>query len=202
MSIQTETSATTAPELAQFHAMVEGTAEDWGIIARNQIEFFGGLPDRMLRHLRLLDGDFGGFAVDRLTHSLQTATRAYRANRDDEYVFCALVHDIGDTLGPANHADIAAAIVKPFVSAQNQWMVEKHGMFQGYNFFEYLGLDPDMREQYREHEWFDYTAEFCFEYDQAAFDPSYETLPLEHFEPLLRQQLKEPRQSIYQAPAE
>jgi predicted HD phosphohydrolase len=202
MSIQTETSATTAPELAQFHAMVEGTAEDWGIIARNQIEFFGGLPDRMLRHLRLLDGDFGGFAVDRLTHSLQTATRAYRANRDDEYVFCALVHDIGDTLGPANHADIAAAIVKPFVSAQNQWMVEKHGMFQGYYFFEYLGLDPDMREQYREHEWFDYTAEFCFEYDQAAFDPSYETLPLEHFEPLLRQQLKEPRQSIYQAPAE
>jgi predicted HD phosphohydrolase len=137
-----------------------------------------------------------------LTHSLQTATRAYRANRDDEYVFCAVIHDIGDTLGPANHADIAAAIVKPFVSAQNQWMVEKHGMFQGYYFFEYLGLDPDMREQYREHEWFDYTAEFCFEYDQAAFDPSYETLPLEHFEPLLRQQLKEPRQSIYQAPAE
>ena len=202
MSIQTETSATTAPVLAQFHAMVEGTAEDWGIIAGNQIEFFGGLPERMLSHLRLLDGDFGGFAVDRLTHSLQTATRAYRANRDDEYVFCALVHDIGDTLGPANHADIAAAIVKPFVSPQNQWMVEKHAMFQGYFFFEYLGLDPDMREQYREHEWFDYTAEFCFEYDQAAFDPSYETLPLEHFEPLMRQQLKQPRQSIYQAPAE
>ena len=30
-------------------------------------------------HLRLLDGDYGGFKVDRLTHSLQTATRADRA---------------------------------------------------------------------------------------------------------------------------
>lgn len=177
--------------------MTEGTAEDWSIIAGNSIELFMGLPDRLLNHLRLLDGDFGGFAVDRLTHSLQTATRAYRANRDDEYVFCALVHDIGDTLGPANHADVAAAIVKPFVSPQNHWMVEKHAVFQGYYFFHYLGLDRDLREQYRAHEWFDHTAEFCSEYDQPAFDPSYDTLSLEHFEPLVRSQLATAKQSIY-----
>jgi predicted HD phosphohydrolase len=81
-------------------------------------------------HLKLLEGDFGGFPVDRLTHSLQTATRAWRDGRDEEYVVCALLHDIGDTLGSYNHPDIAAAILKPFVSAENLWMVEKHGIFR------------------------------------------------------------------------
>lgn len=182
---------------ATFHSMAEGTAEDWSKIAGHSIEFFGGLPDRIFTHLRLLGGDHGGFAVDRLTHSLQTATRAYRANRDDEYVFCALIHDIGDTLGPANHADIAAAIVKPFVSEQNHFMVEKHALFQGYYYFHYLGLDRDAREKYRGHEWFDYTAEFCAEYDQPSFDPGYDTLPLEHFEPLVRTQLASAKRSLY-----
>src|SRR5207248_11802337 len=69
------------------------------------------ISDRVLSHLALLGGDSGGFAVDRLTHSLQTATRAYRAGRDDEYVVCALLHDIGDTLAPANHPEIAASIL-------------------------------------------------------------------------------------------
>jgi predicted HD phosphohydrolase len=161
------------------------------------IELAAGLPDRVLTHLRQLGGDYGGFAVDRLEHSLQTATRAYRADRDDEYVFCALIHDIGDLLGPLNHADVAAAVVKPFVSERNHWMVEKHAIFQGYYFFHHLGLDPNLREQFRGHEWFDYTAEFCQEYDQAAFDPGYDTLPLEHFEPLVRQVMTSPKRSIY-----
>jgi predicted HD phosphohydrolase len=197
MSTRAETPLPPTPKVAAFHAMADGTADDWNVIASSAMESFVGLPDRLLSHLRLLDGDFGGFAVDRLTHSLQTATRAHRADRDDEYVFCALVHDIGDTLGPANHADIAAAIVKPFVSEENHWMVEKHGVFQGYYFFHYLGLDRDLREEYRGHEWFDHTAEFCAEYDQPAFDPSYDTLPLEHFEPLVRAQLASARHSLY-----
>ena len=182
---------------ATFRAMAEGTQEDWSAIAAAQLPFYAGLPGRVLEHLRLLSGDYGGFAVDRLTHSLQTATRAYRANRDDEYVFCALLHDIGDTLGTYNHADIAAVIVKPFVSEQNLWMVEKHAIFQGYYFFHYLGLDRDLREQFRGHEWFDYTAEFCQEFDQSAFDPSYDTLPLEHFEPLVHQVMSAPKRSLY-----
>ena len=182
---------------AKFHSMDEGTKADWDIIATEAMYAAVGLPDRVLDHLRLLGGDYGGFAVDRLEHSLQTATRAQRAGRDDEYVFCALLHDIGDTLGSFNHADIAAAVVKPFVSEQNHWMVEKHGIFQGYFFFHHLGLDRDFREQFRGNEYFDYTAEFCAEYDQPAFDPAYDTMPLEHFEPLLRQMMAAPRSSIY-----
>ncbi len=188
---------TEARPRAAFHAMTEGTKEDWDKIAIGAIELAAGLPDRVLAQLRQLGGDYGGFAVDRLQHSLQTATRAYRADRDDEYVFCALIHDIGDLLGPLNHADVAAAVVKPFVSEQNHWMVEKHAIFQGYYFFHLLGLDRDLREQFRGHEWFDYTAEFCQEYDQAAFDPGYDTLPLEHFEPLVRQVMTSPKRSIY-----
>jgi predicted HD phosphohydrolase len=186
-------------EHAKFHAMDEGTQEDWQIIATGAMHMYAELPDRVLTHLRLLDGDFGGFAVDRLTHSLQTATRAERANRDDEYILCALLHDIGDTLASFNHADLAAAVVKPFVSEQNHWLVEKHAIFQGYYFFHFLGLDRNLREQYRDHEWFDYTAEFCAEYDQPAFDPGYDTLPLEHFEPLVRSALAAPKRSLYMA---
>jgi predicted HD phosphohydrolase len=193
----TDSITTEAPARARFHAMTEGTKEDWEIIISEQLHLYAGLADRTLAHLRLLDSDFGGFAVDRLTHSLQTATRAYRANRDDEYVFCALLHDIGDTLGSYNHADVAAAIVKPFVSEQNHWMVDKHAIFQGYYFFHHLGLDRDLREQYRGHDWFDYTEEFCADFDQPAFDPAYDTLPLEHFEPLVRSVMSSPKRSIY-----
>src|SRR5260221_782999 len=182
---------------ATFRKMTEGTQEDWMIIGASVVEFNGGLPDRILSHLGLLENDFGGFAVDRLDHTLQTAPRAHRDGRDEEYVVCALLHDIGDTLGSFNHADIATAILKPFVSEQNLWMVEKHGIFRGYYFFEHLGLDGSMREQFRDHPWFSYTAEFCDAYDQSSFDPEYDTLPLEAFEPMLRRVMQQPKRSIY-----
>ena len=182
---------------AAFKEMTESTAEEWHLIAGQAFGFASGLPKRVLDHLRLLDGDFGGFAVDRLTHSLQTATRAHRDGRDEEYVVCALLHDIGDTLGTLNHPDIAAAILKPFVSEQNHWMVVHHGIFQGYYFFHHLGLDRNMRDQFRDHPWFDYTAEFCHEYDQKAFDPEYDTLPLQVFEPMVQRVLTSPKRSIY-----
>ena len=132
---------------ARFHSMCEGTKEDWDCISQAMKPFIVELPDRVLAHLKMLQGDCGGFAIDRLEHCLQTATRAHRDGRDEEYVVCALLHDMGDILGPRNHADIAAAILKPFVSEQNHWMVEKHAIFQGYYFFHHLGLDRNMRER-------------------------------------------------------
>jgi predicted HD phosphohydrolase len=192
-----EDAMTTTADRASFTTMTEGTADDWSIIAGHTANFMVGLPDRVLTHLRLLDGDFGGFPVDRLTHSLQTAARAERAGRDDAYVLCALLHDIGDTLGSFNHADVAAAIVKPFVGEDLHWMVEHHAEFQGYYFFHYLGLDREMRERYREHPQYDATVEFCADFDSPAFDPSYDTPPLEHYEPLVRSMMAVPVRSIY-----
>ena len=182
---------------ATFSTMAASTADDWQVITSHFLPFAAGLPDRILAHLRLLDGDYGGFAVDRLTHSLQTATLAHRDGRDEEYVVCALLHDIGDTLGSFNHSDIAAAILKPFVSEQNLFMVDKHAIFQGYYFFEYLGLDRNLRDQFRDHPFYGYTTEFCEKYDQSSFDPAYESLPLEAFEPMLRNVMARPKRSIY-----
>ena len=182
---------------AAFSAMKESTAEDWAIIGKSFVDHGRGLADRVLAHLGLLEGDFGGFAVDRLTHSLQTATRAFRAGEDEEYVVCALLHDIGDTLGSYNHADIAAAILQPFVSEENHWMVEQHAVFQGYYFFHHLGMDRNQREQFRGHPSFERTARFCEVYDAPAFDPAGETLPLEAFEPMVRRLFAAPRRTLY-----
>ena len=88
---------------AQFTRMQDSTQEDWQLIGAEFMEFSKKLPDRIIAHLQLLEGDFGGFPIDRYTHSLQTATRALRDGRDEEYVCCALLHDIGDTLGSFNH---------------------------------------------------------------------------------------------------
>jgi predicted HD phosphohydrolase len=187
---------------ASFTAMTDGTAEDWAAIGRAAAAHRGEHVDRIVDHFNLLKGDHGGFAVDRLEHSLQTATRAHRDGRDEEYVVCALLHDIGDILLPASHADLGAAILKPYVSEENHWILEHHGIFQGYYFFHHLGLDRDMREQFRGHPWFEATAQFCHLYDQNSFDPAYDSMPLEAFVPMMRRVMESPRQSIYKkAPA-
>lgn len=182
---------------AQFHSMDEGTQADWDVIASHYKTFAPGGGRRVLDHLKLLDGDYGGFPVDRLTHSLQTATRAYRDGRGEDYVVMALLHDIGDTLGAYNHPDIAAAVVKPFVSEELHWITAQHGIFQGYYFFDYIGLDSDAREAFRGHQHFEATADFCAKYDQAAFDPAYDHAPLSFFEPMVMTLFERPRASVY-----
>lgn len=182
---------------ARFTAMTEGTAEDWQVISSHFFPFATQVGKRVLDHLRLLDGDYGGFPVDRLEHSLQTATRAHRDGRDEDYVVMALLHDIGDTLGSFNHPDIAAAILKPFVPEEYHWIAAQHGVFQGYYFFHHLGLDRDMREHHRGHPHFEACAEFCEKYDQAAFDPAYDSAPLAFFEPMVMRVMSAPKQSMY-----
>ena len=182
---------------AQFHAMAQGTQEDWMKIGMAAAQFNTGLADRVLTHLKLLEGDCGGFAVDRMEHSLQSASLAHRDGMDEEYVVCALLHDIGDTLASHNHAELAATILKPFVSDENHWMLQNHGIFQGYYFFHYLGLDRDMREQFRGHPNFERTAMFCARHDQKAFAPNYETMPLEAFVPMVQRVMARPKNSIY-----
>jgi predicted HD phosphohydrolase len=182
-----------------FTRMVDATRADYAVIAQHSLGFQQGLPDRVLRHLELLAGDTGGYAVDRLTHSLQTATRAHRDGRDEEYVVCALLHDTGDTLASLNHAQLAAVILQPFVSEENHWIVEHHGIFQGYYFFHHLGLDRNLRERYRDSPYWAACAHFCEAYDQNSFDPAYDTLPLEFFAPMVRRVFAAPKRSIYLA---
>ena len=184
---------------ATFNRMEESTKEDWGLIVPEAMKMARSLPDRVITHLQLLDGDYGGFPIDRYSHSLQTATLALKDGRDEEYVVCALLHDIGDTLGSFNHPDIAAAILKPFVSEANHWMVQNHGIFQGYNFFHHIGLNRDMRDMFNGHAHYARTQEFIELYDNPAFDPNGETLPISTFEPMLRRLMAMPKNSVYKA---
>ena len=187
---------------ATFTHMARNTQEEWTLIARQTQAHKLGLADRILAHMRLLGGDYGGFAVDRLTHSVQTATRAFRDGRDDEYVVCALLHDIGDSLSSFNHHELAVTILKPFASPENLWMLEHHNIFQGYYFFHYRGRDRHQRNAFSDHPWFARTAEFCAKYDGAAFDPDYVSYPLEFFEPALRRVVATPKNVQYIRPPE
>jgi len=179
-------SQTIDEQRATFKRMDESTAEDWTIISGQHAGLTKVLADRILDQLRLLDSEPCGFAVDRLTHSLQTARRAELDGRDDAYLVCALLHDIGDVLGPLNHADIAAAVLRPWVSDAYHWMVEQHAVFQGYYFWHFLGGDRNARDKFREHEYYELTEEFVRKYDMPAFDADYPTPPLGHYEPLVR----------------
>ena len=184
-------------ERARFTAMDNGTQADWAIISKDYMAFAAKLPDRVLTHLNLLDGDFGGFPIDRMQHSLQCATRAHRDGRDEAYVTMALLHDIGDTLGTYNHPEIGAAMIKPFVSEEVHWICQNHGAFQGYYYFHFLGGDRNLREKHRGNPHFEACEEFCAKYDQSAFDPDYDTAPLDFFEPMLRRVMARPLNSMF-----
>jgi len=177
---------TDQPPRATFTRMDQSVKQDWDIIVPAIVEHaHENLANSVISQLETLEGDHGGFAVDRLAHSLQTAYLAEQDGRDDEYIVCALLHDIGDVLAPLNHPAIAAAILKPYVSPANHWMVKNHGTVQGYYFWHHLGRDRNARDELADHEFYDHCVEFCSKYDMPAFDPDRSTPPLAHYEPLL-----------------
>lgn len=173
-------------EAVSFVRMADGTAEDYALLHRLERDYLDGLADRVLDALRALEQGYSGYRISRLQHSLQGATRAYRAGEDDELVVAVLLHDIGDSLAPLNHGELAAAVLRPYVSDTTYWIVKHHGVFQMYYYAHHVGGDRHARDRYRDHPCYDATVRFCERYDQNCFDPDYDTLPLEFFEPMLR----------------
>jgi predicted HD phosphohydrolase len=160
-----------------FRRMDEGTDADFAVLARVHEENIRKLPDLLIGLLTNLKAD-AAYPVDRLQHSLQAATRALRDGRDEEYVVCALLHDIGESLGPFNHGEVVGAVLWPFVSEANRWMLEHHPVFQVYFYGHHLKIDENAREQYRGSPHFDRTAEFCALYDEVSFDAGYASEPM------------------------
>lgn len=173
--------------VVSFTRMDEGTRQDYALLHKLEQDYIQSLPDRLLSALQALDNSLAGYQVSRLHHSLQTATRAEADGADDEMIVAALIHDLGDDLAPENHSQLAAAIIRPYVRAEVTWILEMHGVFQMKYYADKLGLNPDERERWRDHQWFDSCERFCRDWDQMAFDPDYPTKPLAHFEPLLRE---------------
>jgi hypothetical protein len=105
----------------------------------------------------------------------------------DRYpLYDLLDHDIGDMLVPANHSEVAAAVVRPYVSERNHWIMKHHGVFQGVYWFHHVGADPNARDRYADHPWYQACVDFCADYDQNSFDPDYRSEPLPFFAPMVR----------------
>ena len=179
-------------DTVSFRRMDEGTAADYARLGKLEHEFVVALPNRLLSALQGLQSSLAGYRIDRLQHSLQSATRAERDGADIEMIVAALIHDLGDDLAPMNHSQLAAAIIRPYVRAEVTWVIEHHGVFQMYYYGDAMGVDKNAREIYRGHQWFDSCEKFCERWDQMSFDPDYASYPLAHFEPMVREIFSRP----------
>ena len=169
----------------KFTAMRDGDREDYAFLEAHEIEYASKTADRLLDALVKLDESLSGYQITRLGHSLQAATRAWRDGADDDWIACALLHDIGDVYAPYNHDEYAAAILKPFVREQCTWVVEKHGDFQRKYYAHHTGGNPHARDRFAGHAYFDDCDQFCERWDQASFDPAYDTMTIEDFRPTI-----------------
>ncbi len=180
-----------------FTRMDDATPEQLAVVMQEaQVHLTDQVADRLLAQLDTLKGPTLGYQVDRSEHSLQTASRALREGARTDMVVAALLHDVGDALAPANHSQLAGAILAPYVDEETTWVVAHHGVFQGYHYWHKVGADRNARERYRDRPHFDAAAHFCGAWDQEAFDPHYDTLPLEVFEPLVREVFSRPASGI------
>jgi predicted HD phosphohydrolase len=174
-------------DVVSFTSMADGTADDYHLLDGYERTFAAGLPTRILATLDDLSESLGGYQISRLEHSLQTATRARLDGANVDWVVAALVHDIGDSLAPYNHSEVAAAILQPYVPAEVHWVVQQHGVYQSYYYAHHLGGDRNGRERFAGHQWSALCAEFCERWDQTSFDPSFPIHDLASFEDDLRE---------------
>ena len=179
-------------QTVDFTQMQNGTKEEYEFLDGMEKEFCVGLSDRLLDALRAIKHGISGYKVDRLEHSLQGATRAFRDGKSEEYIICVLLHDIGDELAPYSHSEMAAAILRPFVSEKMYWIIKHHGIFQLYYYAHHIGGDRNAREVFKDNPWYQDAIDFCHLYDQNCFDPDYNSEPLEFFEPMLKRFVAQP----------
>ena len=174
-------------DTVSFTRMRDGTSEEYAYLDTLEEVYAKALPMRIEEQLLRLENSFSGYQVSRLEHSLQSATRAHRDGRSADYVVAALVHDIGDELAPYSHSELAAAVIRPYVSEKLYWIIKTHGVFQMYYYGEQMGLDKNTRDCFAEHEWYKDAVEFCEKYDENCFDPDYISEPLAFFKPMLQE---------------
>lgn len=172
-------------DVVSFTKMEDGTVEDYAFLAKHEHAFVQDLPSRIMSALEKLRNSFSGYKIDRLEHSLQSATRAERDGADIDWIVSALIHDLGDDLAPLNHDSLAAAIIAPYVREECSWVVKHHGIFQYKYYADKVGLDPEARQKYKDSPHYEAAVKFCQDWDQTSFDPDYDTLPLEHFRPMV-----------------
>ena len=173
-------------EKVNFIQMKDGTKEDYLLLSKHEKKFADNTADRILKFISGLTKNLDGYQVNRLEHSLQTATRALNDKASEEMIVAALLHDVGDELAPLNHSEYAASVLKPYVSEKTHWVVEKHGEFQMYYYAHHLGGEKNQRDKYKGHKYYKDTVDFCENWDQKSFDPNFKSLSLKDFKPYVK----------------
>jgi predicted HD phosphohydrolase len=166
--------------------MDDSSVQQWMEIGGHVVARQAKMPQIIHKMLMQLEEQVDGFEINQLRHGLQTATRAERAGASEEMIVAALCHDIGKVISVENHPAIAAEILKPYVSQETYEIVRTHQDFQGRHYYALIGKDPNARRQYEGEPWYEEACRFTDEWDQASFDPAYDSLPLEHFEPMIQ----------------
>ena len=169
-----------------FTQMKDGTKDEYLLLDKYEQDYINGTADRILKFMKGLTSTLEGYKIPRLEHSLQSATRALNDGADEEMIVATLLHDIGDELAPLNHSEYAASVLKPYVSEKTHWIIEKHGEFQMYYYAHHLGKNQNQRDKYKDHKYYQDAVQFCEKWDQASFDPDYESKPLEFFAPMVK----------------
>ena len=170
----------------KFTEMKNGSKEDYLLLDKYERKYVDETAGRIIKFLESYNETLEGYQVSRLEHSLQAATRALKDKASDEMVVATLLHDIGDDLAPLNHAEYAAAVLKPYVSEKTHWIIEKHGIFQMYYYAHHLGDNKNEREKFKGHKYYIDTINFCENWDQKSFDPNFKSLTLKDFEPYVK----------------
>ena len=173
-------------KVVNFTQMKDGSKDEYLLLDQYEQKYIKGTADRVLKFMGGLNSTLEGYKITRLEHSLQTATRAYKDNAEEEMVVAALLHDMGDELAPLNHSEYAASILKPYVSEKTHWIILKHGEFQMYYYAHHLGKNQNQRDKYKDHKYYKDTVNFCEKWDQTSFDPNYKSMNLNEFAPMVK----------------
>jgi predicted HD phosphohydrolase len=184
---------TSVTRTVDFIRMQDGVAHEYAYLDELEDQYKAELPQRLMKALAQLAHSLSGYKVSRLEHVLQAATRAHRAGESDEWVMAALLHDIGDDLATYSHSEMAAAVLRPFVSEEIYWVVKHHGIFQMFYYAHHSGGDRNARDQFVNHQHYQASVKFCHEYDQNCFDPDYQPESLEFFKPMIERVFSHPK---------
>jgi len=132
-----------------FTRMDQSTEQEWQHISEQHMPHIFDMPNRIIGMLKETEQLTLGFGTNQLHHALQTATMARRAGAEDEMVLISLIHDIGKVINVPNHGQIAAEIIKPYVSEDAYHIIRTHQDFQGEHYYQYMGKPQDLRMQYK-----------------------------------------------------
>ena len=177
------------------------TAAEWRVLESQRVRYNAGLQARCVLDLlqtAKADPSFG-YAISMYNHGIQAATLAMQSGADEEFIVVCLLHDIGFTVAGPSHGEFSAALLRPYISERNRWVLEMHQLFGFPHMHEHPDITTDERERFRGHPHFEATANFVARFDQNAVDPAIPILPLEAFTPMVHRLFERPPAKRFQA---